>query len=140
VTDEPDSRSSAAGEPVTEERAAVTGELPTAQHPTTAADPVDLATQISEPAVRTTAPAAAAPVPGTKPAANTPPAAVPTPPAATRPPIPPPVPPAVETGPQPGLSPIDKVTALVSERPEVGVGGAFAGGILFALILKRLGR
>jgi hypothetical protein len=135
VTDEPNSRSSAAGEPVTEERTVVTGELPTAQHPTTAADPVDLATQISEPAVGTAAPAA-----GTTPAASTPPAAVPRPPAATRPPIPPPVPPAVETGPQPGPSPLDKVTALVSERPEVGVGGAFAGGILFALILKRLGR
>ncbi len=63
-----------------------------------------------------------------------------TPPAATRPPIPPPVPPAVETGPQPGPSPLDKVNALVSERPEFGVGGAFAGGIVFALILKRLGR
>jgi hypothetical protein len=108
---------------VTEERAAVNGELPTAQHPTTAADPVDLATQISEPA------------PG-----STPPAAVPTPRAPTRPPIPPPVPPALETGPQPDPSPIDKVTALVSERPEVGVGGAFAGGIVLALILKRLGR
>jgi hypothetical protein len=27
-----------------------------------------------------------------------------------------------------------------TERPEVVVGGAFAGGLLFALILKRLGR
>ena len=28
----------------------------------------------------------------------------------------------------------------VTERPEALVGGAFAGGLLFALILKRLGR
>jgi hypothetical protein len=130
VTDEPQRPSSAAGEPVTEERPAVTGEQPTAQHPATPSEPVTLPTQISEPATVPTPPAA----PATAPAAGKPP------PVATRPPIPPPVPPAVETGPQPGPSPIDKVTALVSERPEVGVGGAFAGGIVFALILKRLGR
>jgi len=114
VTDEPQSASSAAGEPVTEKPPAAT-EQPTAQHQTTPSDPVTLPTQISEPASVT-------------------------PPAVTRPPIPPPVPPAVETGPQPDPSPIDKVTALIDQRPEVGVGGAFAGGIVFALILKRLGR
>jgi len=32
-----------------------------------------------------------------------------------------------------------KVTGLVSERPEVAVAGAFAGGLLFAMILRRLG-
>jgi hypothetical protein len=116
VTDETHSQSSATGEPVTEERPAATGDAPTAQHRTTPSEPVKLPTQISEPT------------------------SVTTPPAATRPPIPPPVPPAVETGPQPGPSPLDKVNALVSERPEFGVGGAFAGGIVFALILKRLGR
>jgi hypothetical protein len=100
---------------VTEERAAVTAEPATAQHETTSNETVTLPTQISEPvAVK--------------------------PPAQTRPPIPPPVPPAVETGPQRGPSPIDKVTTLLVERPEIGVGGAFAGGIAFALILKRLGR
>jgi hypothetical protein len=113
VTDERQSASSAAGEPVTEEPPAATGEQPTAQHQTTPSGPVTLPTQISEPATVT-------------------------PPAVTRPPIPPPVPPAVEAGPQP--SPIEKVNALVAERPEVGVGGAFAGGIVLALILKRLGR
>ena len=112
MTDEPQSASSAAGEPVTEKPPAAT-EQPTAQHQTTPSDPVTLPTQISEPASVT-------------------------PPAVTRPPIPPPVPPAVETEPQP--SPIEKVNALVAERPEVGVGGAFAGGIVLALILKRLGR
>jgi hypothetical protein len=67
--------------------------------------------------------------------------ATPAPPvAATRPPVPPPVPPVVEAGPQPGPSVTDKVAALIDERPEVGVGGAFAGGIVFALILKHLGR
>jgi hypothetical protein len=114
VTDEPQSQSSPGGEPVTEVRAAIGGEQPTAQHRATPSEPVTLPTQVSAPVTAS--------------------------PAATRPPIPPPVPPAVETGPRPGPSPIDKVTALVAERPEVGVGGAFAGGIVFALILKRLGR
>jgi hypothetical protein len=54
--------------------------------------------------------------------------------------VPPPVPPVAETGPPPGPSATDKVAALIDERPELGAGGAFAGGILFALILKRLGR
>jgi hypothetical protein len=129
VTDEPQNQSSAADEPVTEERPAATGEPPTAQHQTTPSETVELPTQISEPAP-------APPVPPAPHASPTPPA----PPAPTRAPIPPPVPPAVETGPQPGSTPIEKVTALVAERPEVGVGGAFAGGIVFALILKRLGR
>ena len=101
MTEEPQSQSSAADEPVTEERPAATGEPPTAQHQTTPSETVKLPTQISEPA---------------------------------------PVPPAVETGPQPGPTPVEKIAALVAERPEVGVGGAFAGGIVFALILKRLGR
>ena len=100
---------------MTEDRPAVTAEPATGQLPTTSSETVTLPTQISEPTAAKT-------------------------PAQTRPPIPPPVPPAVETGPQPGPSPIDKVTALVHERPEIGVGGAFAGGIVFALILKRLGR
>jgi hypothetical protein len=115
VTDEPHSQSSAADEPATEERPAVTGEPPTAQHQTTSSETAKLPTQISEPVTAKT------PIP-------------------TRPPIPPPVPPVVETGPQPGPSAVDKVTALIEQRPEVGVGGAFAGGIVFALILKRLGR
>ena len=63
-----------------------------------------------------------------------------TPAAHTRPPVPPPVPPVVETGAQPGPSVTDKVAALIDERPEVGAGGAFVGGIVLAMILKRLGR
>jgi hypothetical protein len=115
VTEDPQSQSPAEDEPVTEDRPAVTADPATVQLPTASSETVTLPTQISEPtAVKTPAP--------------------------TRPPIPPPVPPAVEAGPQPGPSPIERVTALVTERPEVGVGGAFAGGIVFALILKRLGR
>ncbi len=34
----------------------------------------------------------------------------------------------------------DAATGLASERPEAAVGAAFAGGLLLALILKRLGR
>ena len=55
-------------------------------------------------------------------------------------PLPPPPPPVVETGPPAGPSVTDKIAALVDERPEVGAGGAFAGGIVFALILKRIAR
>jgi hypothetical protein len=33
-----------------------------------------------------------------------------------------------------------KVNALVNERPEVAVVGAFAGGLLAAMIVRRLGR
>jgi hypothetical protein len=33
-----------------------------------------------------------------------------------------------------------RVAALADERPEVAVGAAFAGGLLVAMILKRLGR
>jgi hypothetical protein len=116
VTDEPQSGSPASDEPVTEERPTIAGEAPTAQHQVRPDETVKPPREISEPAI------------------------VVTPPASTRPPIPPPVPPVVEAGPQPGPTPIEKVTALVAERPEVGVGGAFAGGIVFALILKRLGR
>jgi hypothetical protein len=57
----------------------------------------------------------------------------------TRPPVPPPVPPVAEPAPQPGPSMTDKIAALIDERPEVGAGGAFTGGIVLALILKRLG-
>jgi hypothetical protein len=63
-----------------------------------------------------------------------------TPAAHTRAPVPPPVPPVVEAGPQSGPSLTDKVAALIDERPEVGAGGAFVGGIVLAMILKRLGR
>jgi hypothetical protein len=34
----------------------------------------------------------------------------------------------------------DKATKLASERPELPVGAAFAGGLFLALVLKRLGR
>lgn len=37
-------------------------------------------------------------------------------------------------------SPVEQAAVLANERPEVAVGAAFAGGILAALILKRLGR
>ena len=37
-------------------------------------------------------------------------------------------------------SPQERVAAIANERPEAAVGAAFAGGILLALILKRLAR
>jgi hypothetical protein len=48
-----------------------------------------------------------------------------------------PPPPASE---HPSAFGADRIAALIDERPEVGAGAAFAGGFLFALILKRLGR
>ena len=39
-----------------------------------------------------------------------------------------------------GPSPSQKLVTLVSERPEVGVGIAFAAGLIIASILKRLAR
>jgi hypothetical protein len=46
--------------------------------------------------------------------------------------LPPPLPPA-----QPAFS---GAASAASERPEIAVGGAFAGGLVLALILKRLAR
>ncbi|GAC1439940.1 MAG: hypothetical protein NVSMB51_18590 [Solirubrobacteraceae bacterium] len=40
----------------------------------------------------------------------------------------------------PSQAPAEKAAAIVQEKPEVAVGAAFAGGVLAALILKRLGR
>jgi hypothetical protein len=34
----------------------------------------------------------------------------------------------------------DRAVAFAKERPEVAIGGAFAGGLILATILKRLGR
>lgn len=39
----------------------------------------------------------------------------------------------------PASDPLEPVRALVAERPEVAVGAAFAGGVLAAMILRRLG-
>jgi hypothetical protein len=37
-------------------------------------------------------------------------------------------------------SPQQRVVAIANERPEAAAGAAFAGGLLLALILKRLAR
>jgi hypothetical protein len=34
----------------------------------------------------------------------------------------------------------ERAAAIANERPEVAAGAAFAGGLLFALILKRIAR
>jgi hypothetical protein len=94
-----------------------------AQSPSPADEPVTEQPTVVTPA--TSAPNAGSPSPA---------------PVHTAPPVPPPVPPVVETGPQPGPSLSDKVAALIDQRPEIGAGGAFAGGIVFALILKRIAR
>ena len=44
--------------------------------------------------------------------------------------------PAYDTGP----SPLEQLTKLINERPEVGVGLAFVGGVILASILNRLAR
>jgi hypothetical protein len=40
---------------------------------------------------------------------------------------------------EPPADPLQPVRALVAERPELAVGAAFAGGIVAAMILRRLG-
>ena len=47
---------------------------------------------------------------------------------------------AVTPVPEPSATPLDRATTLAAERPEVAIGAAFAGGFLFAMILKRLAR
>jgi hypothetical protein len=37
-------------------------------------------------------------------------------------------------------SPQERLAAIANERPEAAVGAAFAGGLVLALILKRLAR
>jgi hypothetical protein len=49
----------------------------------------------------------------------------------------PPEPTAVPPG---GSGPAAQLAAQVNERPEIAVGGAFAGGLVLGLILKRLAR
>ena len=49
------------------------------------------------------------------------------------------MPPAPEWRPEDDLSSAGPA-ALAAERPEIAVGAAFAGGLVFALILKRLAR
>lgn len=105
------------GEPVTEQ-------APAAPAPSAASvPPLEASVPPSE------APAPAAPaLPG---ASVPPPAPVP---------VPPPLPAPVAPDAEPSPSPLDRVAALVSARPEVGVGGAFVGGLVLAQILRRLGR
>jgi hypothetical protein len=50
---------------------------------------------------------------------------------------------STDGGPNPAAgpaSPQERVAAIANERPEAAVGAAFAGGLLLALILKRLAR
>ena len=47
-----------------------------------------------------------------------------------------PIPPAAPAG--AASQALSSTAALVEERPEVAVGAAFAGGLVLALILKRL--
>lgn len=46
----------------------------------------------------------------------------------------------VMPGPDPGPSALQQVTKLINERPEVGIGLAFVGGVILASILNRLAR
>jgi hypothetical protein len=83
----------------------------------TSSEPAPLA---SEPAASSEQPTVVRPAPGLAPA----------------PPPLPPLPPA----PEPTPTPLDRASALATERPEIAVGAAFAGGFALAMILKRLGR
>jgi hypothetical protein len=131
VTDQPQSgpgRSGAGSEPAGDVPAALGPDAPTDVHP--AGGPED------EPAPVPPPPPEPPPVP------PPPPEPLPVPPL---PPEPPPVPlPSPQAvAPAPGWRPEDEPSgpaALAAERPEIAVGAAFAGGLVLALILKRLGR
>jgi len=48
---------------------------------------------------------------------------------------------APATAPSTGVSALqERAAAVIHERPEVGVGAAFGGGLILALILKRIAR
>jgi hypothetical protein len=48
--------------------------------------------------------------------------------------------PAAPPTPTPAAAPADVIMAAAQERPELAVGAAFAGGLVLAMILKRLAR
>ncbi len=102
------------------------GEPVRAADPTVVKPPVDptVATAATEPPVDPTVPTAATepPVDPTVPTAATEPSVTP-------PPVPPPV---TSDGASAGSAP--------SDRPEIAVGAAFAGGFALAMILKRFAR
>jgi hypothetical protein len=125
VTDQPPSHQPAE-EPEGDEPAALVAD----DTPTQVSPPAAPPAQVSPPAAAPAAPEPATPEP---PPAFTPP-----------PPPPPPAPPsaaepssseAASAGPDGGLA-----AAFPSDRPERAVGAAFAGGLVLALILKRLAR
>jgi hypothetical protein len=139
VTDQsqsgPPERADAGSEPAGDVPAASayqsTGDVPTVLGP-------DTPTEVSPPAPPPPPPAIAAAMdgqdvemsaavaplePGESPAVSPPPA----------------VPPAPEWRPEDDLS-SGGPAALAAERPEIAVGAAFAGGLVLALILKRLAR
>jgi hypothetical protein len=67
------------------------------------------------------------------------PATAPLPPAAAPPPPPPPGPVSTQST---GFDPVagGQEESLVVQRPEIAVGAAFAGGLVLAVLLKRLAR
>ena len=54
-------------------------------------------------------------------------------------PVTPPAEPVMPS-PDPGPSALEQLTKLVNERPELGIGLAFVGGVILASILNRLAR
>ena len=112
---------------------------PTAVHepePATVAADTD-ATTVTEPATAASQPTAAAASEPT-PATPAPPAAASFPPAAAPPP-PPPGPASTQSAGFDSLTGGQEEGLLV-QRPEIAVGAAFAGGLVLALLLKRLAR
>jgi hypothetical protein len=116
--------------PVGDVPAAVEPDAPTEAQPSgesSAATLVDQPSPVTE----------VASVPEPPPAVPEPPPAVPEPPPA---PEPPPVPEPRAWSPDAEPEPVSGPAALAADRPEVAVGAAFAGGLVLALILKRLAR
>jgi hypothetical protein len=124
VTDPPQSPEPSDEAQVSDVPAALEPDAPTVSHPP--------AQQQQQPASDETAvsPEPAVPEPEPEPVPEPEKLSPTSPPPASRPPAW--SPPA--SGPQPA------VTGAAQDRPELAVGGAFAGGVVLALILKRLAR
>ncbi len=123
---------SAAAEPPTQVSGGGVPLVPPAASEPAAAPPVPPAPPAADPAEPV-------PLPPSSPEPPDPPAIPATPDAMVPPPPPPPAPspPFAPDAPAPsGLA--RDAEALLTNRPEIAVGGAFAGGLVLALILKRL--
>lgn len=136
MTEQPETPEAADEAPAGQEPVGQTPLSASESEPTTAVTPPEPATVVTDiGATAVTEPAAAESEP--TPATSTPPAAHV--PAAASPPPPRPGPASTQSA---GFDSVDggQEEGLLVQRPEIAVGAAFAGGLVLALLLKRLAR